>query len=65
MFSRSLFAADLPTVHVRPNESWARLRTPDPMEQLALAEEADLGLLRLVGCAALATLLLALATSLV
>ena len=36
----------------------------DPMEQIAHAERADLKLLRLVGCAALATLVMALASSL-
>lgn len=36
----------------------------DPMEQIELAEAADASLLRLVACTALATLVLALATSL-
>jgi hypothetical protein len=36
----------------------------DPLEQIAQADAADLQLLRLVGCAALATLLLALACAL-
>jgi hypothetical protein len=36
----------------------------DPLQMIAVAEEADRGLLRLVACAAAATLLLALATSL-
>ena len=37
----------------------------DPLEQIALAEAADASLLRLVACTAVATLVLALATSLV
>jgi hypothetical protein len=36
----------------------------DPLEQMALTDRADWALLRLVGCAALATLVLALASSL-
>jgi hypothetical protein len=36
----------------------------DPLAQMALAEAADRGLLRLVVCAACATLMLALASSL-
>lgn len=45
--------------------NFGRLETPiDPLEQIAHAESADLKLLRLVGCAALATLVMALASSL-
>ena len=73
MFNRSLFAVDLPTVHAsaieatwpRPSERWTNFQTPDPIEQMVLAEAADRSLFKLVGCAALATLLLALATSMV
>lgn len=36
----------------------------DPLEQIAEADSADLKLLRLVGCAALATLVMAVASSL-
>lgn len=36
----------------------------DPLKQIAVAEAADRGLLRLVACAAAATLVLAAATSL-
>ncbi len=40
------------------------LEPPDPVEQMALADRADWMLLRLVLCAATATLMLALASSL-
>lgn len=36
----------------------------DPLEQMALTDRADWALLRLIGCATLATLVLALASSL-
>lgn len=39
-------------------------RNIDPLEQIAQADSADLRLLRLVGCAALATLVMAVASSL-
>jgi hypothetical protein len=41
----------------------SRLEAADASEMLASADAADLHLLRLVGCAALATVVLALATS--
>jgi hypothetical protein len=71
MFTPSLFTADLQSARSNsfdaalpnPREAWLRLQAPDPIEQMALADAADRGLLRLVGCAAVATLLLALATS--
>jgi hypothetical protein len=44
--------------------NFGRLENIDPLEQIAHAESADLRLLRLVVCAALATLLMALASSL-
>lgn len=44
--------------------SYHRAEAIDPHELAASADAADLHLLRLVGCAALATLLLAVATSL-
>ncbi|MDO9073132.1 MAG: hypothetical protein Q7U73_07685 [Rubrivivax sp.] len=53
-------AADAPRV----KSVYSRLEAADAAELLAGADAADLHLLRLVGCAALATLLLALATSL-
>lgn len=37
---------------------------PDPLEQIAQADVADRNLLRLVACAALATLVMAVASSL-
>jgi hypothetical protein len=48
----------------RPQPTLSRLETADAADLLAGADAADLHLLRLVGCAALATLLLALATGL-
>jgi hypothetical protein len=55
---RSLFAnaLALPAL-TRPAES-------DPLKQMAMADAADRGLLRLVACAAVATLVLAAAASL-
>jgi hypothetical protein len=43
---------------------YSRMEATDAADLLAGADAADLHLLRLVGCAALATLLLALATGL-
>lgn len=48
----------------RGRPGYSRLEVADAAELLAGADAADLHLLRLVGCAALATLLLALATGL-
>ncbi len=48
----------------RARTPYSRLENADAAELLAGADAADLHLLRLVGCAALATLLLALATGL-
>lgn len=50
-----------------PLLAWADglLEEPDPLTQMALAERADRNLLRLVMSAAAATLVLALASSLV
>ena len=42
---------------------FSRFDTVDPSDQLAQADAADMSLLRLVACAAGATLLLALASS--
>lgn len=39
-------------------------RVVDPLEQIAHADSADIKLLQLVGCAALATLVMAVASSL-
>jgi hypothetical protein len=50
------------TARARP--TYSRLEAADAADLLAGADAADLHLLRLVGCAALATLLLALATGL-
>lgn len=71
MFAPTTPAANLQTARARavdhtppsPPTRWARLQAPDPVEQMALADAADLSLLRLVACAAAATLLLAVATS--
>jgi hypothetical protein len=54
---RSLFAAPVLPRALRQDEG-------DPLQQIVLAEMADRGLLRLVACAAAATLLLAVAASL-
>ncbi len=43
--------------------AFARLETADAAEQMAFADAADRSLLRLVSCAAVATLLLAVASS--
>jgi hypothetical protein len=53
----SLFATSTLPSLLRQDEA-------DPMTQIAMAEAADRGLLRLVACAAAATLLLAVAASL-
>ncbi len=62
MFARTThrldFADTLAALPPAPREAG------DPLEQMAHAERADLALLRLVLCAALATLALALASSL-
>lgn len=47
------------------NSPAARLLAVDPLEQLETARRADAALLRLVGCAAAATLLLAVVGHLV
>lgn len=54
------FVAD--TTRAKP--AYSRMETTDAADLLAGAEADDLHLLRLVGCAALATLLLALAAGL-
>ena len=43
---------------------WAGTAALDPLEQMAVADRADWTLLRLVLCSALATLVLAVASSL-
>ncbi len=48
----------------RSKSAYSRLEAADAADLLAGADAADLHLLRLVGCAALATLVLALATGL-
>lgn len=71
MFKRSHFTPDLlsapasalDAVLQRSPDRWARLQAPDPVVQMAQADAADRCLLRLVACAATATLLLAVATS--
>lgn len=73
MFKTSIFsphfqptqAGALESAWALPTDRWARLRAPDPIEEMAQADAADRSLLRLVACAAGATLLLALATSMV
>ncbi len=55
---RNLFVAtQVAPANARPEDA-------DPLTQMALAEAADQGLLRLVACAAAATLVLAAAASL-
>ncbi len=47
--------------HHAPRHDFADTLAIDPVAEMARADAADLGLLRLVGCCALATLLLAVA----
>lgn len=63
-FTASPFEARRPCVEADPVPT-RRLEEMDPLEQMALAAAADAALLRLVLCAAAATLMLALAASLI
>lgn len=56
--------ADFSDTLVLPQSPFAAAPAADPIEQMVLADRADWALLRLVLCASVATLLLALATSL-
>jgi hypothetical protein len=65
MFAQTSQRADFADTRAQPPQAWAlHFTSTDTLEQMAQSDAADRSLLRLVMCAACATLMLALAVSL-